>query len=187
MICGLFSCSNSSQQNKKPVSKDETTEAKKADTVTVGIKIQGDFDGDGQTESAFDTKTKEGKGNPIEDGTSDEYTINFSTEKLRSINLGCCNSRLINEGDLNNDGADEISVFQAPMNGCTYTMTTYSFDSNNWEEIIETFLIVTACEPISDEDLQKRIFKEDKTVYYYDSDTNDENSKLVRKKATINL
>ena len=149
---------------------------------TVGTSVQGDFDGDGIKEFAFAVKIKEGKGNPVDGGTADEYSINFSTTKLKSIKVGCCNTRLINEADLNGDGRDEITVYQAPMNGNTYSMTTYTFANGAWKVLIETFLIPTGGDYLSDEDLQKRIFKEDGYVYYYDVDVNDENFKLIKTK-----
>lgn len=184
MTIGLFSCGQSSQHQKNVVNKQEKTETKTSSLLTIGEKIQGDFNGDGQTEFATATKIKGGQGNPVEDGTPAEYEIQFSGDNLKSINAGCCDIRLINEGDLNNDGADEISIFQAPMNGCTYSMTTYSFINGNWKQIIETFLIPTGCDNISNENLQKRIFKENNAIYFYDTDLNDENGKLVKKKAT---
>lgn len=154
-------------------------------TPTVGTSVQGDFNGDGQKEFAFAVKTKTGKGNPVDGGTPDEYSVNFSTEKLKSIPAGCCDITLINEGDLNNDGRDEISFYQAPMNGNTYYMKTYSFLNGAWKEIIETFSVPTGGNYLSDEDIQKRIFKENGSVYIYDVDVNDENFKLVKKKTTL--
>lgn len=151
----------------------------------IGNKIQGDFDGDGKTDIATAIKVRERKGNPVEDGTPDEYEIQFSATNLKPIDAGCCNIRLVNEGDLNNDGADDISIFQAPMNGCTYSLTTYSFKKGFWKQIVETFLIPTACNELSDYFLQKRIFKENNAVYYLESDPNDENGKLIKKKASI--
>ena len=149
----------------------------------IGEKIQGDFDGDGQVEIASAIKFKEGNGNPVDDGTADEYIIQFSGNVLSNINAGCCQIRLINEGDLNNDGADDLSIFQAPMNGCTYTMTTYSCRNGKWKQIVDPFLIPTGCEHYSDADLQKRIFKEHNNIYYFDTDPNDENGKLIKKLA----
>ncbi len=148
---------------------------------SVGTSVQGDFNGDGQKEFAFSVQTKIGEGNPMEDGTADEFAVNFSTDKFKSIDVGCCDIRLINEGDLNADGNDEITVFQAPMNGCTYSMTTYSFVNNTWKTLIESLLIPTGCDYLSDEEIQKRIFIENGKVYYYDVDSNDENFKLVKK------
>ncbi len=182
MTIALFSCGQSSQKKKRVTDKQEKVEIKALNLPTIGEKIQGDFNGNGQADVATAIKIKEGKGNPVEDGTPDEYEIQFSGDSLKSINVGCCDIRLINEGDLNNDGADEISVFQAPMNGCTYSMTTYSFINGTWKQIVATFLIPTGCDNISDDDLQKRIFKENNIIYYYDTDPNDENGLLLKKK-----
>lgn len=151
----------------------------------VGTAIQGDFNGDGQNEFAFSVKTHVGEGNPMEDGTTDEFAVYFSTDKLKSIAVGCCDIQLINEGDLNGDGKDEISVFQAPINGCSYSMTTYSYTNNAWNTFIETFLIPTGCDGLNDKELQKRVFSENGNVYFYDVDYNDENFTLIKKKVKI--
>ena len=164
---------------------DKTSQAEKTNKLLIGEKIEGDFDGDGKNEFAFVTKTKEGEGNPIEDGTPDEYTISFSNSALKPIVIGCCEAQLINEGDLNQDGKDDFSIFQAPMNGCTYSMTTYSLQNSNWKQIIESFLIPTGCDGFTAEDLQNTIFIENKTVYKMERDSNDESLKLTRKKIEL--
>ena len=143
----LISCSQKNKSENSIIEKskkdsvsvklqDKTSQAEKTNKLLIGEKIQGDFDGDGKNEFAFVTKTKEGEGNPIEDGTPDEYTISFSNPVLKPIIIGCCEAQLINEGDLNQDGKDDFSIFQAPMNGCTYSMTTYSLQNSNWKQII---------------------------------------------------
>jgi len=152
----------------------------------IGEKIQGSFLGNGKKVTAFVIKTKEAKGNPIENGTSAEFEIRFSDAKLKPIKAGCCEIILINEGDLNDDGSDEISIYQAPMNGCTYTMTTYSFIKGNWIKIVQPFLIPTGCESISEKDLLNRVFKENKAIYFLEKDMSTENGKLIKKKATTN-
>ncbi len=154
-------------------------------TPTVGTSVQGDFDGDGIKEFAFVVQTKEGHGNPVEDGTPAEFSINFSNAKFKAIDVGCCSARLINEGDLNGDGKEELSVYQAPMNGITYSMSTFTLVNSSWTVAIETFLIPSP-EYLSDEELQKRIFKENGAVYFFDIDVNDENFKLVKQKVVLN-
>ncbi|MDI3321422.1 hypothetical protein [Pinibacter soli] len=131
LAVGLFSCGQALKDKKsvvekvKMVEKVEKVETTISDLPTIGEKIQGDFNGDRHMDTATATKIKEGKGNPVEDGTADEYAIQFSETSLKSIDAGCCSICLINEGDLNNDGTDEISIFQAPMNGCTCSMTSH--------------------------------------------------------------
>lgn len=146
----------------------------------VGITIMGDFDGDGVVEKASAVRIKKGEGNPVEDGTPDEYEIQFSSGKFKAVKAGCCEIRLVNEGDLNGDGADDISLFQAPMNGCTYTMMTYSFSDGTFTEIVALFLIPTACDFISDEKLQERIFLENDKLYFLKTDVNDEHFRLLK-------
>lgn len=148
----------------------------------IGVEIDGDFLGNGKKITATAIKTKEGKGNPIEDGTPAEYEIRFSDNKIKPIKAGCCEIILINEGDLNNDGKDDISVYQAPMNGCTYAMTTSSFTNGNWKKTVDTFLIPTGCKVIINADLQKMVFRENKQIYYLEKDMSDENGKLIKKK-----
>ncbi|GGG60609.1 hypothetical protein [Epilithonimonas arachidiradicis] len=149
----------------------------------IGKKIHGNFLGNGKKVTATAIKTKEANGNPVEDGTPAEFEIRFSDSQLKPIKVGCCETILINEGDLNNDGTDEISTYQAPMNGCTYTMTTYSFIKENWIKIVQPFLIPTGCENLTEKDLQNRVFKENKNVYFLANDMSNEKGKLIRRKA----
>jgi len=150
----------------------------------IGEEIEGYFLGSGKAIVATAIKPKEERGNPIENGTPAEYEIRFSDKKLKPIKIGCCEMTLINESDLDNNGADDLSFFQAPMNGCTYFMTTYSFINGNWKKIVDTFLIPTGCESINLNDLQKMIFGENKNIYYLEKDMSDENGRLIKKKAS---
>jgi hypothetical protein len=156
-----------------------------AQKVTVGTKIEGDFTGSNQPEHAEALKTKVAIGNPAEDGSPAEYTVVFGNKNLNPISAGCCEIQLVNEGDLNGDGADELSFFQAPANGCTFTMTTYTHKGGKWTKLFEPFGIPTACEEITQDDIQKRVFKEGGKVYIYETDVNDENFKLVKKEVEI--
>jgi hypothetical protein len=160
-----------------PVAKDEPHPADDSRSVT------NDFNGDGHTETAFVVRTKEGHGNPVEEGVPDEYTLQFSDTALPAVNIGCCEARLINEDDLNKDGAAEISVFQAPMNGNGYTFTTWTYRKQGWGKLMDPMLIPTAGDEVADEDLRKRVFLENDTLYFMATDVNDEHFKLVKKKA----
>jgi hypothetical protein len=141
----------------------------------LGQKIVGDFNGDTKSDTAFVTLGKNSK--------SKKYTVSFSDKTIPAIPLGCCEIILINEGDLNSDRKTDFSVFQAPENGCVYMWTTYSLKNNRWTQLVGPFLISTDCEKFLAKDLEKRVFKENGHVYYWDVDPNDENNKPIKKLA----
>ncbi len=167
--------------------KEDTTPPAKNDIpkVLIGETIDGDFNGDGISESATVVLTKKGEGNPVEDGTPDEYQVQFNNPVMEPLVAGCCEMRLVNEGDLNGDGTDEISLFQAPLNGCSYMMRTYSFKAGNWHQTIEPFLVPTGCDPPADPAVQARVFREGGTIYFLDTDMEEEGMPLVKKKAVL--
>jgi hypothetical protein len=156
-----------------------------AQAPTVGSSIQADFDGDGIKEFAFAVQTKTGKGNPIDGGSAGEFAIGFSDAKFKSINVGCCNFTLINEGDLNNDGKPDITIFQSPMNGNIYSLTTYSYFNGAWKIILNEMFSYPEHHDLSDDDLQKLIVKEGGIVYMLNVDPNDEDMKLVKMKVKL--
>lgn len=149
----------------------------------IGKTIKGDFNGDGKLEIAQLVKVKQGYGNPIEDGIADEYEIQFSDKNIASIKIGCCEAILVNEGDLNNDDKDELSIFQAPMNGCVYMMRAYTFSESSWEIIVDPFLIPTGCDSVTEKEIQDRIIKENNTIYYFITDPNEGN--LIKQKIKL--
>lgn len=151
-----------------------------------GERIGGNFDGKSPNGYAYIVKTKEGEGNPIDDdnATADEYTVLFSNKEIASLPIGCCDAILIFEGDLNEDGADEFSIFQAPMNGCTYYWQTFTYKNDKWEELFDGYLIPTGCENLpNEEELLNMVAKEGNAIYYYEQDPNEGN--LLKKKATL--
>lgn len=135
------------------------------------VTIQGDFNGDGKPELAHGFIWQEGYGSPQDGGKANEYSVSFSGNLPRINNIGCCEVFLINEGDLNDDGTDEISIYQAPLNGRTYTMSTYSYANNAWRQI-NSFLIPTAFLEGEDWDLQNMVYKENGSIYCKEVNTN---------------
>lgn len=132
-------------------------------------KIRGDFNGDGNLEYAFRVLTKKGYGNPVEDGVPDEYEIHFSDTKLKPVKVDCCWFELINEGDLNNDGSDELSIAQSPMNGCIGSFRTFTCKSGNCFELFEPFAFYS-CNQASKKELQDLVTVENSVVYYRETD-----------------
>ncbi|QEE48382.1 hypothetical protein FUA48_01965 [Flavobacterium alkalisoli] len=135
---------------------------------------------------AYLIQTKTQEGNPAEGGTSAEYIVRFNNPSIPELNIGCCEATLINEGDLDNDKKDELSVFSAPMNGCLYSMTTYTLKQGKWKTIIEPFIIPTACEDYSLEQINSLIYKEGEEVYINEPDINDENFTPIKKEIKLN-
>ena len=156
-----------------------------AQSAAVGSSIYGDFNGDGIKEYAFSVQTKSGVGNAIENGTPGSYAVYFSINSIPTIEAGCCEIILINEGDLKGDGADDISLYQAPMNGNTYSLTTLSLKDTVWETIVPLFLIQTGVTPLSPSDLEQRVYSKCGIIYYLDNDVNDENLTLIEQEVRL--
>lgn len=140
----------------------------------IGDSIYGDFNGDKKFEYAFRKLIKKGVGNPVENGSPSEYEIKFSDKSIKSINVGCCWFKLINEGDLNNNNSDEISIIQSPMNGCIGYIKTFSINDDKKTDLINSFSMFI-CTELTDDELQKLIVLENNIVYYHEADPNDEN------------
>ncbi|MFT7590741.1 MAG: hypothetical protein ACI9UJ_000653 [bacterium] len=140
----------------------------------IGSSVYGDFNGDGVKEYAFCVQTDKGYGNAIENGVPGAYSIYFSSATISEIKVGCCDVILINEGDLNDDGADDLSLYQAPMNGNTYSMKTMSLNDSLWNVIVPTFLIPNSGFNISSEGLQNKVYERDGIIYFQQTDFDNE-------------
>lgn len=140
----------------------------------VGDSIYGDFNGDKKFEYAYRKLIKKGFGNPIEKGSPSEYEIKFSDRSINPINVGCCWFKLINEGDLDNNDSDEITIIQSPENGCIGNIKTFSIKDGKKTDLIKSFSMFI-CAELTDDELQKLIVLENNIVYYHEADPNDEN------------
>lgn len=134
-------------------------------------KIYGDFNGDGITEYVYFELEKKGFGNPVEDGEPDIYKVKFSNNEITPIKREFNELMIINEGDLDNDGADEITIRENPMNGCIGWATTYSIKNNKPYILIDSFSFYSgACDndiSINPDDL---VEKNGNSVFYYEYD-----------------
>jgi hypothetical protein len=210
IISVLFSsCKKNETETSKVILKDKSTDkivkdvkpdvkslsSNRTDVNKVGDTIYGDFNGDGKFENAFRVLTKKGHGNPVEDGVPDEYEIHFSDKIIKPIKADCCWFKLINEGDLDKDGANEITIVQAPMNGCIGSVNTFTIKAGKSYRLIDPFTIYW-CADITDSELQKLVVSENNSIYYYEADPNDENllsdngdkirfERLIKNKATL--
>lgn len=186
LLLSVFACNKKTPETKTEVQQTDTLQLKPAHTIseTKSANLNSETEIEinllGNSTKASLKQIKEQVGNPLEDGTPAEYIIVFNESAIPSLNIGCCAAKLINEGDLDNDGNEELSVYQEPMNGCTYTLTAYTFKNSEWKQLISPFLIPTACEEIRLDEIKKRIFQENNKIYIYKTDMNDENFKLIK-------
>lgn len=177
-------------QQTKTASPADSTRARVPDSITftppvvqqAGIPsdtvfMTGDFNGDGNIDTAYATLLKP----PAGEDEQAQYKIRFLSNTLPGMPDISGRARLINEGDLDGDGADELSTFNEPLHGCTYDLTTWTFASGEWKQFAAPQLVPTACEVFTDEQLQQRIVLENDTVFVWAEDLNDENFKLVKK------
>jgi len=152
-------------------------ESKKVESIDnntkIGDKIYGDFNGDGKFEYAFRVLTKKGYGNPVEDGVPDEYEIHFSDKNIKPITDNFYWFWLINEGDLDNDGSDEISAREDPMNGCTGIVKTFTIKNGKSYYLFEPFSFYSGtCDNDMSIDPKDLVEKDNGIVYYYEYNSN---------------
>lgn len=135
--------------------------------------LKGDFDGDGKPEFAWITsnmkeqKTEEDFGQC--NGVDCQCVIRFSNPKIKGIVVSQCIGAdlLQNEGDLNGDGRDEISLVPSWWTSCWQACHVYTFQtSGRWRELIKPFSVY--CSHLEDNpDVVRKVAP--KTIEIYES------------------
>lgn len=106
--------------------------------------VIGDFDGDSITEYVWLVPPKFPK-EQNEDNFGDcdglcECYLMFSNDKIPPIKLeNCIGGTPVNEGDLNNDGADEIGILPEWWTSCWRDYHVYTFRNNEWKYVVAPF------------------------------------------------
>jgi hypothetical protein len=162
----LIGCSS---VNEKSASTDKEQPA----PIYLGQKINGDFDGDGELEEIEIVLIKEGFGNPQtdEDYEADQSEIRISNKKISSKGLSFdSSSQLINEGDLNGNGRDELSIVSYSYSGTAVFLVVYSYDGKSWSKILEPQIEPGQGTNLSLEDLQALVYKKNNKIHYLTSD-----------------
>jgi hypothetical protein len=146
--------------------------------------LKGDFNGDKKLESANVILVKPMKGNAAAGGIAANYKISFSDTSIKPMIDLCCNIRIVNEGDLNHDGSEELSVFKSPINGNSIGVYIYTYHKGEWIQYSVPSFIPMG-DDISYQELQKRIYIYNDATYINDSDFNNYEFKSVRKKLKL--
>jgi hypothetical protein len=121
-----------------------------------------------------------------ESGIEMQYVVRFADPKIKPMPVvNGRHIRLVNEGDLNGDGQDEISIFAQSMHSCVFTTSTWSYLEGRWRRITDYWHVPTTCNYMSDEELESRIVQEDGVIYYYETDMSDKDFPLVKKELTL--
>lgn len=134
---------------------------------TVGEKIEGDFNGDGKTEIAKLTNVSAKK---LDDVILLKYSVNFSDSAIKPLVLEnvCRKLKLINEGDLNDDNADDISISHeiAPSDPIAH-LETRSLSNDKWNYIIQDITIHFGFDTLNSKELQDIVKRNGKYIEYY--------------------
>ncbi|SHN45760.1 hypothetical protein [Chitinophaga sp. CF418] len=143
--------------------------------------ITGNFDGDNIPDSGyfvvvdkhiqqFDPKDYEhGEDNHMDSVTYD-YKFCFRGEKLGTLSdLGGAAVTLINEGDINHDGKDEISVIHQYLLTGMGVLNSYTYQNGKWEEIA-TFEFGGYYAALDRIEAEGKIILKDSTPYFYEND-----------------
>lgn len=127
--------------------------------------VAGNFLYTGKLDTAYVVKVKQGKGTSAEDGIADGYELRFTGSKIKH-NIGCCEARIINEGDLNGDGCDDLTLYQYPENGCTIFVNTLRCNGSKCTKLIDPFMYSAACEPVPDSAVQALIIQRGGKIFF---------------------
>lgn len=144
-------------------------ESQKSNEVT--HKIKGNFDGTGFIDYAFISPNS--------------GHIVFSKGKAFSvvdlIELNPNDDKLFEEGDLDNDGADDFSVYRYKKGWHNEIITYLHSDNEPWTRCLTIDL--NSDEKASDEDIKARVFRKNGKIYFLDKikDEKTNEYKLVSK------
>ncbi|MFN3967933.1 hypothetical protein [Flavobacterium sp.] len=134
---------------------------------TVGGKIEGDFNGDGETEIATLSNVSAKK---LDDVILLKYSVEFSDLAIKPLELENVyrKLKLINEGDLNGDNADDISIsYEIDPSVPIARMETRSLSNDKWNYIIQDMTVHFGFDTLSSKELQDIVKRNDKSIEYY--------------------
>ena len=136
------------QEAAPPVAKMDTIAPAVKDTVTQdkvllveeSDTIEGDFNGDGKKERMWLNPPKLSATDQFEcDGPCTGY-ITFSDATIPAIPMeDCIDGSPVNEGDLNEDGADDVGMLPGWFTSCWHQYHVFSFRKGEWINVVNPF------------------------------------------------
>jgi len=157
----------------------QATGYNKGYTTNAVVATVADLNGDGKIETASAGPIRQFYRGRNKDGVG--WMIRFEDSTVSELPLGCCLTYMINEGDLNKNGTDELSIYAKPAdeNDCNYYFSTYTFTKTGWKKIIDPFVIANGCMGMDKQVMLSRVTLENGNVYY----SMDTLGKTVKRKA----
>lgn len=150
--------------------------------------IRGDFDGDGKQEYAWLTSNPKPQNKEEDFGECEGECvciIHFSNKKIVPIKVPqCIDGDLHNEGDLNDDSSDELSLIPSWWTSCWMSCHVYTFQQKKWRKLVPSFSVY--CSHIEDNtDWIRKVKGKSKTVEIQESGWKEES--IVLKKQQIKV
>ncbi|RPD39161.1 hypothetical protein [Chitinophaga barathri] len=125
------------------------------------LYVTGDFNGDRRKDTAYSF---------MSDSVNTFYDlcyVRFTSGSLPDLEPTQGRKRLVNEGDLDYDGVDELSAFGEVSPDCSVSHITFSFKKGKWEVFTGPHYLTTSCAPMTDKDLQKCMVLENDTLFLW--------------------
>jgi hypothetical protein len=165
----VSSCSNKSESTDESSTPQDTTRYEAGVVTQEKVDVEGDFNGDGKTETAVLRMIKEGE----LQSTPWIYTLVFSDPAIQSLTFDAPleSPIVMNESKINNIPGDELTIItQAPMMGVT-GVNVYGLSDGMWGPVMEGFgSKIMLPDSLSFNDL---VFTENGKAFYFDFVDND--------------
>ncbi|THU31594.1 hypothetical protein FAM09_28640 [Niastella caeni] len=145
------------------------------------FQVTGNFDGDNipdtgnlvlvriiRHELEQEEVQLKGEEDDHEDTATYNYSLRFGGNRLGEIkDITGVEVAVTNEGDLNHDGKDEISVFSIHKITCFTDLTCYTFRNGGWVVLDE--MQFHSCSSLDENELQSHIIMKDSVPWYYEN------------------
>lgn len=152
----------------KKIEKDAAIQQRRPPPVVVKkgtdtLYTTGDFNGDRRRDTAYAFMS----GTPTINSPYEVWNVRFTSGSLPDLKPIDGRTRIINEGDLDYNGTDELSLFSESIHDCSLSLTTFTIEKGKWVVFTGPRNLGMDCSPLTDEDLQKRLVLENDTLIFW--------------------